>query len=146
MPIPNEILAVERPKNTRVKAGPKGTYYVIARTCIYKNGRNVPKELGVVGRILDGKYVPNPVKKDENIDIKKYGTVALFHKAGSSIYEDLLQLKWSGNVMSNGIFRPFFFKNILNILSFGGECGIIYIVVATIHNRRNILCQFQMRF
>ena len=56
------------------------------------------------------------------------------------------QLKWSGNVMSNGIFRPFFFKNILNILSFGGECGIIYIVVATIHNRRNILCQFQMRF
>ena len=83
MPIPDEILAVERPKNTRVKAGPKGTYYVIARTCIYKNGRNVPKELGVVGRIIDGKYVPNPVKKDENIDIKKYGTVALFHKAGS---------------------------------------------------------------
>ena len=59
MPIPNEILAVERPKNTRVKAGPKGAYYVIARTCIYKNGRNVPKELGVVGRIIDGKYVPN---------------------------------------------------------------------------------------
>ena len=92
MPIPNEILAVERPNNTRVKAGPKGTYYVIARTCIYKNGRNVPKELGVVGRIIDGKYVPNPEKKDENIDIKKYGTVALFHKAGSSIYEDLLKV------------------------------------------------------
>ena len=91
MPIPEEILAVKRPKNTRVKAGPKGTYYVIARTCVYKNGRNIPKELGIIGRIIDGKYVPNPESKDEGIDIKKYGTAALFHKVGSSIYEDLLK-------------------------------------------------------
>ena len=110
MPIPNEILAVERPKNTRVKAGPKGAYYVIARTCIYKNGRNVPKELGVVGRIIDGKYVPNPVKKDENIDIKKYGTVALFHKAGfrSSLHTPNLRIPFasilpsSSNMSSSG--------------------------------------------
>lgn len=91
MPIPDEILKIERPKNTRVKAGPKGTYYVIARTCEYKNGRNIPKELGVVGKIIDGKYVANPKSKDEGIDIKKYGTIALFHKSGCSIYEDLLK-------------------------------------------------------
>ena len=91
MPIPDEILKIERPKNTRVKTGPKGTYYVIARTCEYKNGRNIPKELGVVGKIIDGKYVANPNTKDEGIDIKKYGTIALFHKSGCSIYEDLLK-------------------------------------------------------
>ena len=92
MAIPSEILNIERPKNTRVKAGPNGTYYVIARTCEYKDGRNVPKELGTIGKIIDGKYVPNPKRKDESIDIKNYGPVALFHKVGSSLLTELISI------------------------------------------------------
>jgi len=89
MAIPKEILAVERPKNTRVKDAGNGTYYVIARTCEYVNGRNVPKEIGRVGRIINGVYVPNPDTKDCGIDVKSYGEVALFDKVAKTLLTDL---------------------------------------------------------
>lgn len=92
MAIPKEILAIERPKNTRVKDAGNGTYYVIARTCEYKNGRNVPKELGTVGRIINGVYVPNPETRDEGIDVKAYGEFALYDKVGSQLLIDLSEI------------------------------------------------------
>ncbi|MCQ2914886.1 MAG: transposase [Alphaproteobacteria bacterium] len=91
MPISKEILAVPRPKNTRVKDAKNGTYYVIARTCVYKNGKNVPKELGRVGRIINMQYVPDVVDKDEGIDIKSFGEVALYDKVGKDLLNDLLE-------------------------------------------------------
>lgn len=77
MSVPKDILAIPRPKNTRVK--PSGNHYlVIKRTCKRIGGRNVPVELGVIGEIRDGRYIERinePVKRE--IDIKDYGEVAL---------------------------------------------------------------------
>lgn len=93
MAIPQEILDVERPSNTRVKKN--GNHYdVIKRTCVYKNGRRVPKELGKIGEIIDGKYYEKPKEKIaplsfSNIDIKEYGRTELCHKLGGSILDSL---------------------------------------------------------
>ena len=56
MAIPSEILAVVRPKGTVVKYV-KGHYYVVKRTSKYVKGRRVPVDLGIIGSIVDGKYV-----------------------------------------------------------------------------------------
>ena len=66
MPIPHDILAVERPKSTRVKRS-GDRYLVIKRTSKYVSGRSVPVDLGTIGEIIDGKYVEirkEPRKKD----------------------------------------------------------------------------------
>ena len=72
MSIPKEILAIERPKSTRVKKS-GNRYLVIKRTSKYVQGRSVPVELGTIGEIIDGKYVEirkEPRKKKRpNIDI-----------------------------------------------------------------------------
>ena len=87
MPIPAEILSVERPKNTRVKKS-GDHYYVIKRTCVYKDGRNVPKELGTIGEIIDGKYIEKRKEpRKYQCDIKDYGEIALCN----SVSGDLLQ-------------------------------------------------------
>lgn len=89
MAIPSEILAVARPKGTVVKYV-KGHYYVVKRTSKYVEGRRVPVDLGIIGSIIDGKYVERqtPVLKNE-IDIKDYGPVALCDKVGKSLLETL---------------------------------------------------------
>lgn len=63
--IPKEILAVERPKNTVVR-NQYGKYAVIARTCVRAGKKNMPVDLGKVGEIVDGKFVPeiSPNLKD----------------------------------------------------------------------------------
>ena len=92
MSVPKDILAIPRPKNTRVK--PSGNHYlVIKRTCKRINGRNVPVELGVMGEIRDGRYierVKEPVKRE--IDIKDYGEVSLCDKLGKDLMDDLLKV------------------------------------------------------
>lgn len=92
MPVPKDILSIERPKNTRVK--PSGNHYlVIKRTCKRINGRNVPVELGAIGEIRDGRYIEYshaPVKRE--IDIKDYGEVALCDKLGKDLLNDLLKI------------------------------------------------------
>ena len=92
MAIPKEILAIPRPKNTRVK--PSGNHYiVIKRTCKRVNGRNVPVELGTIGEIRDGRYIERteaPTRRE--IDIKDYGEVALCDKHGKDLMDDLLKV------------------------------------------------------
>lgn len=91
MPIPQEILAVERPKNTKVKKS-GDRYLVIKRTCKRINGKNIPVDLGTIGEIIDFKYVEireKPMRKNNVIDVKDYGLVQLFNKNCFDIYEDL---------------------------------------------------------
>lgn len=93
MAIPKEILEVERPKNTRVKKN--GNHYdVIKRTCVYKDGRRVPKEIGKIGEIIDGVYhkkVKEPIQplSYSNVDIKEFGRTELCHKLGNGILTSL---------------------------------------------------------
>ena len=93
MPIPADILAVERPKSTRVLYS-FGRYLVVKRTSKRVNGRTVPVDLGTIGEIKDGKYVeirkePRRGKHDRVADIKDYGEVALCDKVGNSILDNL---------------------------------------------------------
>lgn len=93
MPIPEEILKVERPINTRVKKN-GNKYDVIKRTSVYKDGRRVPKELGKIGEIIDYKYVECkkniiPSMSFDTVDIKEYGRIALCHLLSSSILDEL---------------------------------------------------------
>lgn len=89
MPIPPEILAVERPKNTRVKKS-GNRWLVIKRTCRREGKRNIPVDLGTIGEILDGKYVEirkEPRKK--TVDVKDYGEVKLCAQCAGDMLQDL---------------------------------------------------------
>jgi len=94
MPIPNEILAIERPSSTIVKSTrTPGVYSVVKRTSKRVEGKKnpVPVEIGVIGKICDGKYIPNPPKVKYETDFKIYGDFAFCDKVGRSIYDDLLR-------------------------------------------------------
>lgn len=96
MPIPAEILAVERPKSTRIKYS-FGRYLVIKRTSKRVGDRTVPVDLGTIGEIKDGKYIeirkePRKEKGERKVDIKDYGEIALCDKVGNSILEDLKEI------------------------------------------------------
>lgn len=97
MGIPKEILAVERPKSTRIKYR-NGHYDVIKRTSVYikdvetGNVRRLPKEIGKVGEIINFKFVPSTPSKKlslENVDIKDFGNVKLCYVAGGGLLESL---------------------------------------------------------
>ncbi len=91
MAIPKEILAVERPKNTRVKQS-GDRFLVIKRTCKRVDGRNIPVELGTIGEIVDGRYVEirkEPRKKRNAVDIKDHGETALYNKVAGDLLEEL---------------------------------------------------------
>lgn len=91
MPIPADILAVERPTNTKVKKS-GDRYLVIKRTCKRINGKNIPVDLGTIGEIVDGKYVEirkTPKRKNNLIDIKDYGVFKLFNDTCFSLFKDL---------------------------------------------------------
>ena len=93
MAIPKEILAIERPKNTRVKkSGNK--YIVIKRTCVRRDGRNIPVELGKIGEIVDGKYydTPKKEKKAATYSIKEYGITKALKDVSNDVFEDLMQV------------------------------------------------------
>ncbi|MDP4040872.1 IS1634 family transposase, partial [Mycoplasma mycoides] len=90
MPIPKEILAVKRPSSTRVKETSKpGIYNVIKRTSIRKNGKIVPLDKGLIGKIINGVYYPIE-KKEYEVDCKSYGMFGLNEKINSHIFSDLL--------------------------------------------------------
>lgn len=92
MPIPAEILAVERPKNTRVKKSGE-RYLVIKRTCKRVDGRNVPVELGTIGEIVGGRYVEKSKEpRKKGIDVKDYGEVALCGKCAGDLLQELARV------------------------------------------------------
>ena len=97
MAIPKEILAVERPKSTRVKYS-NGRYLVVKRTSKRVGNRTVPVELGTIGEIKDGKYVeirkePRKTKDGKKaIEIKDYGEIALCDAAGKDVLDDLKKI------------------------------------------------------
>ena len=99
MAIPKEILSVERPKGTIVKHSGK-KYYVIKRTSRYDKGRRVPVELGIVGEIINGAYVPKKDKMEKGVsDVKDYGNVVITDHFGREIYRDLLEVFNSDDAM-----------------------------------------------
>lgn len=92
MAIPAEILAVERPRNTRVKQSGK-RFLVIKRTCRRVGKRNVPVELGTIGEIVDGRYVEKRRQpREKGIDMKDYGEVALCDKCAGGLLQDLARV------------------------------------------------------
>lgn len=89
MPIPAEILAVERPKSTRVKKS-GDRWLVIKRTCRREGKRNIPVDLGTIGEIINGKYVE--IRKEprkRNVDVKDYGQVSLCDRCAGGMLQDL---------------------------------------------------------
>ena len=89
MPIPKEILAVKRPSSTVVKARGE-RFVVIKRTSKRKGGRVVPVDLGMVGEIIDGRFVERVFKRMKKaIDIKDYGEVTLCNKMGCDLLQEL---------------------------------------------------------
>jgi len=97
MAIPPEILAVERPKSTRVLYS-FGRYLVIKRTSKRVGKKVVPVDLGTIGEIKDGKYIEirkEPAKKKDGtkvIDIKDYGEVALCDSVGNELLDELKEV------------------------------------------------------
>ena len=98
MSIPEEIKSVPRPKGTIVKEG-FGRYFVIKRTSRRVPGKATPRtvDLGTIGEIVDGKYVeirkePKKVTEKKKINIKTYGQVAVCHKVGEPLYDDLKEV------------------------------------------------------
>jgi hypothetical protein len=91
MPIPADILAVERPKGTVVKQS-HGRYLVIKRTSKRVNGKPKPVDLGTVGEIINGAYVEirkEPRRHRNEVDIKDYGEFALCNKACGDLLQEL---------------------------------------------------------
>ena len=94
MAIPKEILKVERPSSTIVKPTRKANIYsVVKRTSKRIPGKKkpVPVEIGVVGKIINGVYVPNPDSPTYEVDVKSYGDFALCEKVGKCIFDDLVK-------------------------------------------------------
>ena len=97
MAIPKDILAVARPSSTVVKQ--RGNrFVVIKRTSKRVGKRVVPIDLGMVGEIIDGKFVAqvSPKRIKKSIDIKDFGEVALCHKMGRDLLEELASI-WELN-------------------------------------------------
>jgi len=94
MAIPQEILSVERPKDTIVKKSGE-RYLVIKRTCKRVNGKPKPVDLGTIGEIINGSYVEihsEPRKQNNVVDIKDYGEFALCNKAAGNLFEKLAEV------------------------------------------------------
>ena len=102
MPIPKEILAVERPRNTVVYAYGKDRdrYGVRKRVgCRRVGGRNLPVNGPTVGHIVGGRFVPLPEPgaaapaplSGSPIDLKDWAAVTLCEWVSGDIYADLLE-------------------------------------------------------
>ena len=102
MPIPKDILAVARPKNTFVVVyGKNKNLYAVRERlgCIYKEGRRVPVNGRTIGHIVDFKYVPiekkienisKSTKKVEKVDLKDWANIQLCDNLFSSVIWKIL--------------------------------------------------------
>ena len=100
MPVPPEIRAVPRPKNTivedRGREGPK-RYAVRARGAIkWIPGKNPQPHNGkVIGHIINGKFVALANKENnQNLipDMLSYGSAALIKSVSDDLLSDLLKV------------------------------------------------------
>ena len=91
MALPKDILTVKRPSNTVVKQRGK-RFVVIKRTSKKVGKRVVPVDLGMVGEIVDGRYIERVVPNKKTIDVKDYGEIALCHKFGKDLIEELAKV------------------------------------------------------
>jgi len=96
MPIPKEILAVERPKNTVVVMYGKNKNLFAVRErvgCTYDHGRRVPVNGKTIGHIIDGKYVPkeaHPVPVSQSpVDLKDWGAAVLCDQLATTLLKEL---------------------------------------------------------
>lgn len=96
MPIPQEILAVERPKNTvvTVYGKNKGHYSVKQRIgCKRVNGKNRPVTGPTIGHIIDSKFIPlnNDIKpvSQSDIDLKDCGVVGYADRLMKNVLDEL---------------------------------------------------------
>lgn len=100
MPIPKEILAVERPTNTVVVAygKDKNRYAVRKRVgCKYVNGRHVPVNGPTIGHIVDGVYVPMEPEactgvSQSSVDLKDWAGIVLCDRLFSDIKQELFEI------------------------------------------------------
>lgn len=89
MPVPPEILAVSRPKSTRVKKS-GDRWLVIKRSCRREGKRNIPIDLGTIGEIINGKYVEiRKEPRSRRVDIKDYGEVKVCSDCSGDMLQEL---------------------------------------------------------
>ena len=94
MPIPQNILAVERPVNTVVISyGKNNNLYAVRQRigCKYVGGRRVPVNGSTIGHIVDDVYIPINTTTPQNmsvssIDLKDWANVVLC----DSIFDDMI--------------------------------------------------------
>ena len=92
MAIPKEILEISRPSSTRVKEQ-NGKYMVIKRTSVMKNGKPTPVELGVIGHIVDGKYVAKQKRLNiSTIEFKEFAGSTLAYRLSKDVLDMLLEV------------------------------------------------------
>ena len=97
MPIPKEILAVERPKNTIVASyGKNGDRYAVRQRtgCVRKGGRNLPITGPTIGHIIGGKYVPIDAEaiadiSEDTVEIRDWANIAEAESCFSDILGEL---------------------------------------------------------
>jgi hypothetical protein len=100
MPIPKEILNVERPTNTVVIAygKDKDRYGVRQRVgCKNDNGRHLPVNGPTIGHIVDGRYVPIATAEPAGIsagavDLKEWANIVFCDARFADIQEELLRV------------------------------------------------------
>lgn len=97
MPIPKEILAVSRPKNTIVVAyGKNKNLYAVRQRvgCRYDNGRHLPVNGPTIGHIVNYQYVPLDDTKpsdvsDAPVDLKDWANVVLCDRLFKDMLDEL---------------------------------------------------------
>jgi hypothetical protein len=95
MPIPKEILNVERPKNTNVICYGKNKDKFAVRErigCKNVNGRHLPINGAVIGHIVNFQYVPIstiPTVSKSPIDLLKWGAVQLCDNLAKDLLDEL---------------------------------------------------------
>ena len=95
MPIPKEILNVERPKNTNVICYGKNKDKFAVRErigCKNVNGRHLPINGAVIGHIVNFQYVPIstiPTVSKSPIDLLKWGAVQLCDNLAKGLLDEL---------------------------------------------------------
>ena len=92
MPIPADILAVERPVNTVVIAyGKNKDHYAVRKRigCKYVNGRNLPVNGPTIGHIVNGKFIPveSIDVSVSQTDLKDWGNIVFC----DSCFRDILR-------------------------------------------------------